>query len=162
MYDNAPINGQLLSFVPILGTHMQITNDGFEIETDDVFDIQSVTPQVGSIIEKIDAEDGLVYASTPHTSAALSTNEYETKLLYDMVDFFSELVPPDAGYAHDIDHYERNEQPNAHAHILSAMIKRPVLLVLQNGELNLGSWEEIMFYELCGPRTRTVDVAVLH
>ena len=114
-----------------------------------------------AIIEEIGASDGLAYMSTPHTSAALSTNEFENKLLYDMVDFFKELVPPDAGYAHDIDHYERDEQPNAHAHILSAMIKRPVLLMLRDGELDLGTWEEVMFYELSGPRTRTVDVTVL-
>jgi secondary thiamine-phosphate synthase enzyme len=140
---------------------MQITEGSFEIETGDVFDIQNVTPQVEAVVEDTGAEDGLVYVSTPHTSAALSTNEYETKLLYDMIDFFEELAPPDAGYAHDVDHYERDEQPNAHAHILSAMINRPVLLMLRDGELDLGTWEEVMFYELCGPRTRTVDVAVL-
>jgi secondary thiamine-phosphate synthase enzyme len=139
---------------------MQIDEADFEIETGDVFDIQNVTPQVEAAIDGLGTENALVFISTPHTSAALSTNEYEEKLLYDMMDFFSELAPPDAGYAHDIDHYERDEQPNAHAHILSAMIKRPVLLMLREGELSLGTWEEITFYEFCGPRTRTVEVAV--
>jgi thiamine phosphate synthase YjbQ (UPF0047 family) len=41
------------------------------------------------------------------------------------------------------------------------MIKRPVLTLLQDGELDLGTWEEVMFYELCGPREREVDVVVL-
>ena len=105
--------------------------------------------------------DGLVYVSTPHTSAALSTNEYEEKLLSDMIDKFKEIAPPDDGYYHDLDHITAGEQPNAHAHLLSAMIKRPVLLLLEEGELDLGSWEEVMFFELCGPRTRTINVTVL-
>lgn len=41
------------------------------------------------------------------------------------------------------------------------MIKRPVLLVLRDGELDLGTWEEVMFFELCGPRERTITTTIL-
>jgi secondary thiamine-phosphate synthase enzyme len=136
-------------------------NKNFEISSTDRFEILNVTPKVKATLEKLEATDGVVLVSTPHTSAALATNEHEEKLLDDMIDYFRDLVPPDAGYTHDRDHIERGEQPNAHAHIISAMIKRPVLLMLEGGELNLGTWEEIMFFELCGPRDRTVDVTVL-
>lgn len=140
---------------------MRIRKKSFSIETSARFDIQNVSPEVTAAIEELGAEDGLVWASTPHTSAALSTNEFEEKLLFDMKRRFMQLAPPDDGYYHDIDHINRGEQPNAHAHILSAMIKRPVLTLLQDGELDLGTWEEIMFFELCGPREREVDVVVL-
>jgi len=140
---------------------MRIRKKSFSIETSDRFDIRNVSPEVTAAIEEIGAEDGLVWASTPHTSAALSTNEFEEKLLFDMKRRFMELTPPDDGYYHDTDHINRGEQPNAHAHMLSAMIKRPVLTLLQGGELDLGTWEEIMFFELCGPREREVDVVVL-
>lgn len=140
---------------------MRIRQQTVSVETTDRFDILNVTPEVTAAVEELDARDGLVWVSTPHTSAALSTNEFEEKLLFDMEQQFIDLAPPDDGYYHDVDHINRGEQPNAHAHLISAMIKRPVLTLLSDGELDLGTWEEVMFYELCGPRKREVDVVVL-
>ncbi|WP_058826916.1 secondary thiamine-phosphate synthase enzyme YjbQ [Haloferax sp. Q22] len=140
---------------------MEIQTESFSIESHSRFEILSVTPEVEATIEDLGVTDGLVYVSTPHTSAALSTNEYEEKLLDDMIDKFKEIAPPDEGYYHDLDHITAGEQPNAHAHLISAMIKRPVLLVLRDGELDLGTWEEVMFFELCGPRERTVTTTIL-
>jgi secondary thiamine-phosphate synthase enzyme len=140
---------------------MEIRQRSFGVETGDRFEVHNVTPEVEASLAELGATDGLVYVSTPHTSAALSTNEHEEKLLDDMIETFTRLVPPDDGYAHDRDHVEAGEQPNAHAHLISAMIKRPVLLVLRDGVLDLGTWEEVLFFELCGPRERAVDVTVL-
>jgi secondary thiamine-phosphate synthase enzyme len=140
---------------------MELTTNQFRVSSSRRFDILNVTPEVEATLEKTGVHDGLVYVSTPHTSAALSTNEYEEKLLEDMVDWFKHLAPPDEGYYHDLDHITAGEQPNAHAHLLSAMLDTPVLLLLRDGELDLGTWEEVMFFELCGPRERTIEVTTL-
>lgn len=140
---------------------MEIRTRQFSVASERRFEALNVTPEVEATLEELETTDGLVYVSTPHTSAALSTNEYEEKLLSDMISKFKELVPPDDGYYHDIDHITAGEQPNAHAHLISAMIKRPVLLLLEEGDLDLGTWEEVMFFELCGPRERDVSVTAL-
>jgi secondary thiamine-phosphate synthase enzyme len=140
---------------------MRIRRQTVSVETTGRFDILNVTPEVTAAVEELGAESGLVWVSTPHTSAALSTNEFEEKLLFDMKRRFMELAPPDDGYYHDTDHINRGEQPNAHAHVLSAMLKRPVLTLLEESELDLGTWEAVMLYEFCGPREREVDVVVL-
>lgn len=140
---------------------MDITTKKFTVQSERRFEIMNVSPEVEAALEDLGVTSGLVYISTPHTSAALSTNEFEEKLLDDMIDKFKQIAPPDEGYYHDLDHITAGEQPNAHAHLLSAMIKRPVLLLLEDGELDLGTWEEVMFFELCGPRERTVQVTTL-
>lgn len=140
---------------------MQIKTTAFSIESNRRFDILNVSPEVQASVEELGAENALVHVKTPHTSAALATNEYEAKLCNDMIDKFKEVAPPDDGYYHDLDHITAGEQPNAHAHILSALLDTPALLRLQHGELSLGTWEEVMFYELCGPRERSVEVTVL-
>jgi secondary thiamine-phosphate synthase enzyme len=140
---------------------MQIRERTVSVESSDRFEIRDVTPEVTAAVEDIGASDGIVWVSTPHTSAALSTNEYEEKLLWDMKQYFIEHVPPNDGYFHDLDHIRREEAPNAHAHIIASMIDRDVLTLLRDGELDLGSWEAFMFFELCGPREREVDVVVL-
>ena len=140
---------------------MELSTYQLSISSERRFDILNVTPEVEATLDESGVNDALVYVSTPHTSAALSTNEYEEKLLDDMIDWFKEIAPPDDGYYHDLDHITAGEQPNAHAHLLSAVIKRPVLLLLRDGELDLGTWEEVMFFEFCGPRERTIEVTVL-
>lgn len=140
---------------------MHIEKQSFSLETSGRFSIENVTPHVQAVVDELDAKDGIVWVSTPHTSAALATNEFEEKLVFDMNHHFIEMVPPDRGYYHDMDHIAEGEQPNAHAHILAALLDQPVLLLLRNGTLELGTWEEVMFFELCGPRDREVDVVVL-
>lgn len=65
---------------------MQFEQGTFEVSSTDRFEILNVTPEVEAIIEETGVTDGLVNVSTPHTSAALSTNEFEEKLLDDMID----------------------------------------------------------------------------
>lgn len=140
---------------------MEIKEKEFDVPTSERFEILEITSKVEDTISDLRVKEGLAIATTQHTSAAVSTNEREEKLLGDMIEKFSELVPPDAGYNHDKDYIEEGEQPNAHAHMISAMINQPVILSVKNGDLDLGKWEEILFIELCGPRERRGKVMVM-
>ncbi len=140
---------------------MRIHERTVTVESSDRIDIRDVTPEVTAAVEEIGVGDGVVWVSTPHTSAALGTNESEERLLFDMEQQFTDLVPPDDGYYHDVGHIEEGEQPNAHAHILSTMLDRPVVALLRDGDLDLGTWEAVLLFEFCGPREREVDIVVL-
>lgn len=140
---------------------MQIEETSFSVASEDRFAIHNISAEVQASIEQLGLEAGLAFIRTRHTTAAVSTNEDETKLEGDTFDKFKQLVPPDGGYHHDIDHLHAGEHPNAHAHILSAMIKRPVFLPVKDGDIGLGTWEDVLFYELAGPNDRTVDVYAL-
>jgi secondary thiamine-phosphate synthase enzyme len=140
---------------------MELQTERFTVESADRFEVRDVTAEVEAAVAATGATDGLVHVSMPHTSAALATNEYESKLVDDMVDAFKRLVPPDGGYYHDVDHIAAGEQPNAHAHLTAALIDQPVLFVLDDGDPRLGTWESVLCFELCGPRERRVDVTVL-
>jgi len=140
---------------------MQIHERTVSIESDGRFDVSDITPEVTAAIEEMTVDDGIAWVSTPHTSAALTMNEPEEKLLWDMQQYFIEHVPPNDGYFHDLDHIERGEQPNAHAHIIASMIDTDVLTLIRDGDLDMGTWEAYLFFELCGPREREVDIRVI-
>ena len=139
---------------------MEITKRSFEVETTGRFEIENVTGDVESAIEDAGITDGLVHVYSSHTTAVVSTNEFEERLLDDMIEKFHEFAPPEDGYTHDRHHYATDTQPNAHAHIICAMLKNTVLMPLIDGELDLGTWEEVMFFEVDGPNTRTINVAI--
>lgn len=140
---------------------MQITAREFTVETEDRIEIRDVTPEVEAAVADAGATDGLVCARTGHTSAALTTNEGEERLLQDMLETYTDLVPPGEWYFHDQHHVDTESQRNAFGHILSSMVRRPVVLVLDGGDLRTGTYEDVLFVEFDGPRERTVDVAVL-
>lgn len=140
---------------------MELHTEHIRIDSSERLDVQVITPQVEDAISELGMADGLVLVSTGHTTIAISTNEAEERLLQDMLEKFSELVPPNDWYFHDQVHLDTDTQPNAYGHILSAMVKRPVLLLLRAGDLDLGTYEEVLFFEFDGPRERTIDVTVL-
>lgn len=133
------------------------------VSTDNRFDIIKLTDRIQSIVDEshISNQDGLLHVSTLHTTAVLSVNEYESRLIEDMIEKFKQMVPPEAGYRHDRHHFASGTQPNTHAHIISAMIRSPVLLTVSAGDIILGTWEEIMMYETDGPNERKIKLLTL-
>ncbi len=82
-------------------------------------------------------------------------NENEPGLLKDFQNALENLVPSNVNYQHDrIDN-------NADSHIRSFLIGNSETIPLNNGKLDLGTWQSIFFVELDGPRRRKVTVTVM-
>ena len=71
-------------------------------------------------------------------------------------------MPPEEWYFHDQQHVDTDTQRNAFGHILSTMVKTPVMLVYEDKTLQFGQYEDVLLFEFDGPRERTVDVTVMH
>ncbi len=140
---------------------MELHTQGFQIDSEERLEVRVITPEVKAAVEESDVTDGMVVVSTGHTTIAISTNEAEERLLQDLIEKYARLVPPDDWYFHDQHHIDTDTQRNAYGHILSSMVKRPVLLVLQDGELDMGTFEEVLFFEFDGPRERGIDVTIM-
>jgi len=140
---------------------MNIQKQQFTVSTSERFEITQVTDSVQKAIADADASEGVVFASTAHTTAVLSINEYEERLMNDMVEKFEELVPPEDGYTHDRHHIATDTQLNAHAHMICAMLQSPLLRTFSDGEIDLGTWEEALLFEVDGPNERSIDVTIL-
>ena len=142
-------------------TSMEVHSHELAIETDERIEWHIITEDVEAVLAGRDVDAGIVLVRTGHTSAALTTNEPEQNLLEDLRRIYTDLVPPDDWYFHDQHHIDTDTQRNAFGHALSSLIRRPILVPLVDGELQMGTYEEILFLEFDGPRPRTVDVAVL-
>ena len=120
------------------------------------FEIRDISEKVYEIFQKSGIKNGLILVFAPHATAAIILNENENGLKNDILNILKELVPPEDKYMHDI--YDNN----AHAHILSSIIKPFVILPIKDGKIIRGTWQNIMFIELDGPRSlRRVVVIVM-
>lgn len=138
-----------------------MTTNSFEIKTSDRHELVVVTDEVLEAVEPLEIEEGAILVSSPHTSLATFSNEAESRLLEDMLEFVLELAPPEADYRHDELHIETNTQLNAHAHLISSLVDNPVLLPVTESEPVLGTYQDVLLLELDGPGTRTVTVTEL-
>ena len=139
---------------------MQGARHEIAIETDERVEWHVITADVQQAIDATGAGTGLALVRTAHTSAAVTTNEAEARLLGDMRRWLLDLVPPEETYEHDEIHHASGSQPNAFAHIIAMLVRRPVLVPLWDATLDLGTYEDILFLELDGPRRRHVQVTL--
>lgn len=100
--------------------------------------------------------DGFVWVSVPHTTAALILCEADDKMLADVERAAGRLLAPLEPFTHD-----KNDNPNAAAHLMSAFMGSQLLLQSVAGVLDLGTYQRVLLVELDGPRERQVRIAAL-
>ena len=121
------------------------------VRTADHIDVVDVTELVEREMPSVDR--GVCTVFVEHTTAALSINEAEPRLLEDIEAFVAELSAPD-GWGHDA------LDGNADSHLRSSLLGRSVTVPIRDGELALGRWQSILLIECDGPRERSLSVTV--
>ena len=123
-----------------------------QVPTSERVEVVDVTDKVAGAIP--DDADGTVTVFVPHTTAGVTINESESGLLADLEHTLERLVPEDGGYAHD------RLDGNADAHLRAMLLGSDVTVPVENGILDLGTWQSILFVEGDGPRTRELQIVV--
>lgn len=126
------------------------------IQTKKRLQVIDITDQVKETVE--DLKEGFLVAFVPHTTAAITIQEPDRELWEDLLSTYKKLVPIKGEYKHNAKYSGMSGEQNAHAHILSSLIKPFVYLPIVNGKLALGTWQSILFIELDGGRTRKVKI----
>lgn len=97
--------------------------------------------------------DGILLASLPHTTAALLLSEADEDLLADL-----EKVATTWPLQYEPFRHHKNDNPNAAAHLLSALAGSQVLIPVQGGRAQLGRYQRLVLLELDGPKERNVHL----
>lgn len=124
----------------------------FTLETERRLCVVDVTDRVADTVPA-DA-DGLCTVFVRHTTAGVCLQENERRLVDDIERFLSETVA-DEGWAHD------ELDGNADSHLRALLVGNSVTVPVTDGELDLGTWQSLLFVECDGPRTRRVSVRVV-
>ena len=122
----------------------------------EIFDI---TPQVKAAVRESGIGDGLVHLFVQHSTAALTTIEYENGVLEDLKRSLSVLAPDTIPYAHD----SRWGDGNGRSHVKAALVGPDLTIPVTAGELMCGTWQQIVLLELDtnAGRERTIICTVL-
>jgi secondary thiamine-phosphate synthase enzyme len=122
----------------------------FSVRTDRRLQVVDVTDSVRALVP--DDATGTVTVFSQHTTAAVTINEAEDRLVDDIEEFLSNLVI-DEGWAHD------EIDDNADSHLRAGLLGPSETIPVVDGTLQLGTWQSVLLVECDGPRSRTLVVA---
>ena len=125
--------------------------------------IVSIHREVERIVSESGVEEGMVLVNAMHITASVFINDYESGLHADYERWPEQLVPfnpgtdpATGGYLHN-----RTGEDNADAHHKRQIMGREVVIAITDGQLHLGPWEHIFYYEFDGCRRKRILVKVI-
>ena len=113
-----------------------------------------VTAEVADAVRQSGLSSGMCYVFVPHTTAGVTINENaDPSVARDIDVTLTKLVPFVDDYAHG--------EGNSAAHVKSVLVGTSEAIPVENGQLQLGTWQGIYFCEFDGPRSRKLWVQLV-
>ena len=145
----------------------------FSISTKGFTDIIDITSEVSRAVRDSKIKDGICLVSTPGSTCAITTIEYESGLVEDLKRVLERVAPMNKDYEH-CKRWPARQSPegsrpmagggdcNGYAHIRSALMKPFLAVPVEDGKLVLGTWQQIVLIDFDNrPRERGVSVKIV-
>lgn len=132
----------------------------FQIATSEKYCIVNITHKIEAWLRQISAKDAVLLITVPHATAGLILNEDESGLHKDIINLLK--ISENANYPTNTFHHNRTDD-NASAHLGSMIIGTQIILPVTGGNLQRGTWQELLFVELDGPKPeRHINLTIIN
>jgi len=116
----------------------------------------NVTPELEGFVAEAAVETGVLAVHLVGSTGAVTTIEYEAGALADLRRALDTLAPPGGDYAHNA----RWGDGNGFSHLRSALLKTGIAIPVLQGQLALGTWQQVVAINLDN-RSRTRDLVAV-
>jgi secondary thiamine-phosphate synthase enzyme len=135
---------------------MKVYTEYLTFNTEELYEMVHITPEVEAIVRKSGVDDGLCFVSPMHITAAIYVNDNEDGLIEDIGKWLEDVAPRWSGYKH-----HRTGEDNADAHLKALLLHHETTLPVTRGRLDLGTWQRIFYAEFDGQRSKRLIVKVM-
>ncbi|KAA3631031.1 MAG: YjbQ family protein [Calditrichaeota bacterium] len=112
-----------------------------------------ITSMIANEVSQSGIQSGIAFCFIPHTTAAITINENaDPDVKRDLLFKLNKEIPKNDGYHH--------AEGNSDSHLKSSLFGFSEQILIENGQLVLGTWQGIYFCEFDGPRNRKLIVKV--
>ena len=130
----------------------------FSVATSGHRDMHDITSQVAEIVARSGFRTGIAHVFNIGSTAAVGTIEFEPGLQGDLPEILDRLMPPSRQYGHE----QAWHDGNGHSHLQATMLGPSLSVPVAEGQLILGTWQQIFHLECdVKPRRREIVVTVL-
>ena len=141
------------------GTY-RIFNRVIEWVTGERLELVNLTERINELVRKSGVREGLVHVQSLHTTTAVFLNEWQDALLHDVKSHLEQMVDREQYWRHNDPQYSDCERSNADSHLRGMVMGQALCLQVRNAKVLLGTWQNIIFAEFDGPRSRTLAVQI--
>ena len=119
--------------------------------------IVNITEEIQENVYESGIKEGLVLINPMHITASVFINDNESGLHRDYEVWLEKLAPekPHSQYKHN------GFEDNADAHLKRTIMGRESVVAVTNEKLDLGTWEQIFYYEFDGKRDKRVLIKII-
>ncbi len=126
----------------------------YSIKTAKPDDFINITSIVRQEVRNSGVTDGIAVVFIPHTTAGITVNENaDPDVVHDVLLGLKRAFPESTQYLH--------AEGNSHAHLKASAMGSSCTVIIENGELKLGTWQGLYFCEFDGPRNRKVYIKII-
>ena len=135
----------------------KISNSYLSFKTSGDTDIIDITTHVSRKASESGLTEGQVLIFVPGSTAAVTTIEYESGVVWDLKEAIERLAPTGIRYRHDA----KWGDGNGYAHVRASLLGPSITVPLIESRLALGTWQQIVLIDFDNePRDRRVLVTV--
>jgi len=125
----------------------------FNVKSNAQTEMINITPNIKKIVHDSGVKDGICMIFIPHTTAAVTINEgADPDVKRDILMEINKIIPYSDGYHH--------LEGNSAAHIKASLFGSSEMLIINNGDIVLGTWQTVYFCEFDGPRNRKAYINI--
>lgn len=106
--------------------------------------LTNITEDITEIVRGTGLKNGIVSVFVPGSTGAITTIEYEEGLIKDFSTLLDRIAPRDIWYEHE----RAWRDGNGYSHVRAALLGPSITVPLVDGQLVLGSWQQLVFVEL--------------
>ncbi len=106
-------------------------------------DSHDVTDLVAAVVKRSGVRTGLAHVFNIGSTAAVGVIEFEPGLQQDLPDLLDRLIPPSRNYGHE----QAWHDGNGHSHLQATLLGPSLTVPVTDGELALGTWQQIFHLE---------------
>lgn len=126
-----------------------------EVATTDQGDTRDITGHVAAAVSGSGVTSGIATVFVVGSTAAVTTIEYEPGAVSDFNGLMDELAPRGADYRHHL----RWGDDNGSSHVRAALLGPSLTVPFTDGNLELGTWQQIVLIE-CDTRPRRRELVI--
>jgi secondary thiamine-phosphate synthase enzyme len=129
-------------------------NKTLTVKTRSKTELIDITREIDKAIRSEGVVDGVCFLFVPHTTAGVTINESaDPSVKSDILMVLNKIIPWKEAYQH--------LEGNSPAHVKASIIGPSEMIVVEGGQLKLGTWQGVFFCEFDGPRSRKIHVRLL-
>ncbi|HEX9400434.1 MAG TPA: secondary thiamine-phosphate synthase enzyme YjbQ [Anaeromyxobacter sp.] len=127
------------------------------VQTRAAHDLVEITREVRGALRATGIAGGLLVVYVPHTTAGVTIQENaDPDVRSDLLLTLENMAParPSRGTY-------RHAEGNSAAHVKASLVGSSATVIVERGDLLLGTWQGIFLCEFDGPRSRTVELKLV-